>query len=100
MKRLVALVLLLPSLALAQVPPDSGIGFLDFIMHYLANLDAGVIASFLALIEIVLRLIPTTVPVSLFSLVKKALDVMIYILKFASDFLGKIVVMGNRLKKK
>lgn len=92
--------IMVPMIALAQVPPDSGIGFLDMIMHYLNGVEAGVIASIIAMVEIVLRLVPTTVPLSLFAVVKKGLDVVIWILKFASEFLGKLVAVGNRLKKK
>lgn len=98
MKLLFALLMLAPIIVLAQLPPNSGVGFLDSIMHYLANIEASVIAGVLALVEILLRLVPTKVPMSLFALIKRVLDVGIYILKYGSEFLGKIVVMANRLK--
>lgn len=82
----------------ADVPVDSGVGFLDAIMKYLNELSPAVVAGFLTVIEFVLRLVPTVNPASVLVPVKKVLDVVVFILGYVSELLAKLISVGQRLK--
>lgn len=93
-------VFIVPALALAQasLPVDSGNSVLDKLAHFLHDLPAATIASALMVLEVILRVIPTTAPASILVPVKKALDMVVYILSFLSDLLAQVVNVANNVK--
>lgn len=102
MKKLVLMAAVaLPILALAesaQIPVDSGT-FLDAIAHFLNAIPAVTIAGVLATLEIILRVIPSSVPLSLLVPVKKVLDMVVFIVQVLNGLIEQVIVVANKVKK-
>ena len=91
--------LLLPVVVLAQValPAETGT-FLDQVIKFLNDIPATVIMSLMAAIEFVLRLVPTSAPMSVLVPVKKVMDALVFIIVYVSGLLEKLIVVANKVK--
>lgn len=81
------------------VPEDSGILVVDQIKNALANLPGSVIATVLGVIEVILRFVPTSRPASLLVPAQKVLVILGYIVSYFVAFLGKLIIVANRVKQ-
>lgn len=92
---------LLAAIAMAQgipAPEDSGIAILDLIKNYLFNVPESILISIIGAVEIVLRFVPTRVPMSLLVPIQKVLVILGFIVAWCAAFVGRLVAVANRIK--